>query len=65
MVNIYDMVVLDWGIICHSKKLRIPGTEDMDKDYKDYLFHAKGAMKGIVIGIIVGILSGVIILLAI
>lgn len=61
----YDMLVLDWGIFCHSKKLRIPGTEDMDKDYKDYLFHAKGAMKGTVIGITVAILSGVIILLAI
>ena len=59
------MFVLDWGIFCHSKKLRIPGTEDMDKEYKDYLFHAKGAMKGIVIGMIVAILSGVIIFLAI
>lgn len=61
----YDMLVLDWGIFCHSKKLRIPGTEDMDKDYKDYLFHAKGAIKGTFIGITVAILSGVIILLAI
>ena len=65
VVNIYDMLVLDWGIFCHSKKLRIPGTEDMDKDYKDYLFHAKGAAKGTVVGIIVAILSGIIILLAI
>lgn len=65
VVNMYDMLVLDWGIFCHSKKLRIPGTEDMDKDYKDYLFHAKGAMKGTFIGITVAILSGVIILLAI
>lgn len=65
VVNLYDMLVLDWGIFCHSKKLRIPGTEDMDKDYKDYLFHAKGAMKGTVIGMIVAILSGVIIFLAI
>lgn len=65
VVNIYDMVVLDWGIFCHSKKLRIPGTEDMDKDYTDYLFHVKGAMKGVVLGIIVAILSGVIILLAV
>ena len=64
VVNIYDMVVLDWGIFCHSKKLRIPGTEDMDKDYTDYLFHVKGAIKGTVLGIIVAILSGVIILLA-
>ena len=64
-VNMYDMLVLDWGIFCHSTKLRMPGTEDMDEDYKDYLFHVKGAVKGTVIGIIVAILSGVIILLAI
>jgi len=65
VVNIYDMLVLDWGVFCHSKKLRIPGTEDMDEDYTDYLFHVKGAMKGTVIGIIVAILSGVIMLLVI
>ena len=65
VVNLYDMLVLDWGIFCHSQKLRIPGTEDMDKDYKDYLFHAKGAMKGTIIGIIVAILSGLMILLVI
>ena len=57
VVNLYDMLVLDWGIFCHSKKLRIPGTEDMDKDYKDYLFHAKGALVGTVIGVIVAVLS--------
>ena len=58
VVNIYDMIVLDWGIFCHSKKLRIPGTEDMDKEYKDYLFHAKGACVGIVLCVIVALLSG-------
>lgn len=47
-----------------SKKLRIPGTEDMVEDYKDYLFHVRGAIKGTVIGIMVAILSGVIILSA-
>ncbi len=57
-VNIYDMLVLDWGIFCHSKKLRIPGTEDMDKEYKDYLFHAKGTGVGVVLGLIVALLSG-------
>ena len=50
--------------IYHTIKLRIPGTEDMDEDYTDYLFHVKGTVKGTVIGIIVAILSGVIILLA-
>lgn len=62
-VNLYDMLVLDWGVFCHSKKLRIPGTEDMDKEYTDYLFHAKGAAKGIVIGVVVAILAGVMIAL--
>lgn len=62
-MNLYDMLVLDWGVFCHSKKLRIPGTEDMDKEYTDYLFHAKGAAKGIVIGVVVAILAGVMIAL--
>lgn len=65
VVNLYDMLVLDFGVFCHSKKLRIPGTEDMDKDYKDYLFHVKGAMKGSIIGVVVAILAGVIVWLAV
>lgn len=62
-VNLYDMLVLDWGVFCHSKKLRIPGTEDMDEDYKDYLFHAKGALKGIGIVVVVAVLAGVMVVL--
>ena len=61
VVNIYDLIVLDWGIFCHSKKLRIPGTEDMEKEYKDYVFHAKGAGIGMALGLVVALLSGCII----
>jgi hypothetical protein len=57
-VNIYDMVVLDIGLFCHSKKLRIPGTEDMDKEYRSPWFHVVGAIKGTVIGAVVALLSG-------
>lgn len=63
VVNLYDMLVLDWGVFCHSKKLRIPGTEDMDADYKDYLFHARGALKGIGIGVVVALLAAIVIAL--
>ncbi|WP_204246954.1 hypothetical protein [Blautia sp. An249] len=56
-VNFFDVFVLDIGIFCHSKKLRIPGTEDMDKEYKDYLFHIKGGIKGILLGFFVSLLS--------
>lgn len=65
VVNIYDLIVLDWGIFCHSQKLRIPGTEDMDKEYKDYLFHAKGACIGIILGLLVALLSGGLIIIII
>lgn len=58
VVNLYDLLVLDWGVFCHSKKVRIPGTEDMEKDYKDYWFHIKGAIVGIMLGIVVALLSG-------
>lgn len=57
-VNLYDLIVLDWGIFCHSKKLRIPGTEDLEADYKDYFFHVKGAIKGTVLGVVIALLSG-------
>lgn len=57
-VNIYDMIVLDIGLFCHSKKLRIPGTEDMDKEYRSPWFHVVGATKGIAIGAVVALLSG-------
>ncbi len=64
VVNLYDMVVLDWGVFCHSKKLRIPGTEDMDKEYTDKLFHAKGAGIGCLLGLVVALLSGCVVHLA-
>ena len=57
VANLFDMLVLDIGIFCHSKKLRIAGTEDMDKEYKNYLFHVKGAVKGTVLGIVISLLS--------
>lgn len=56
-VNLFDVIVLDIGVFCHSKKLRIAGTEDMDKDYKDYLFHVKGAVLGMVLGTVISLLS--------
>lgn len=56
-VNLYDLVVLDWIIFCHSKKLMIPGTEDMTEEYKNPIHHLIGALKGCVIGGAVALLS--------
>ena len=57
-VNVYDLVVLDWGVFCHSRKLRIPGTEDMDEAYTDYLFHVRGCAVGLALGGVAALLSG-------
>lgn len=56
-VNIYDMLVLDIGLFCHSKKLRIPGTEDMEQEYRNPWFHVVGAIKGTAVGAVVALLS--------
>ena len=34
VVNLFDVIVFDFGVFCYSKKLRIAGTADMDKEYE-------------------------------
>ena len=46
----FDALVLDCIWFCHSKRMRIPGTEDM-KEYHDYLFHIKQSCIGTLLGI--------------
>lgn len=49
--------------ICHNKRVIIPGTEDMVKEYKSPVHHIKGAIIGTLIGLIVSTLSSGIIAL--
>uniref|UniRef100_UPI004056584B hypothetical protein n=1 Tax=Acetatifactor sp. TaxID=1872090 RepID=UPI004056584B len=55
----YDAIFLDIIWFCHSKKVIIPGTEDMVKDYHDYWFHIKGALIGMVLGLPACLIAGV------
>ena len=56
-IDWYDALVLDCIWFCHSKKVRIPGTEDME-EYKDYRFHIKQSCIGacLAVGTITAIL---------
>lgn len=58
VVNVYDALVIDCLWFCHSKRFRIPGTEDMEKDYLDYGFHFRCCLKGQVIGLGAALLAG-------
>ena len=50
VITWYDAVVLDCIWFCHSKKVKIKGTENM-KEYKDYLFHIKQSCIGMLLGL--------------
>lgn len=56
-VNLYDLFIMDLLIFRNVKAFRIPGTEDMDKEYKNPKHHIIGAFIGIIIGLIVAFLS--------
>ena len=57
VVNLYDLLIMDLLIFRNIKKFRIPGTEDMDKEYKECWHHIRGFFIGIRIGIIVSLIS--------
>lgn len=61
IVNIYDAVVMDIIWFCHSKKAVLEGTEDMVKEYHDYMYHIKQSMIGEIIGASVCIIIGLVI----
>ncbi|MFT3983445.1 MAG: hypothetical protein QM697_06035 [Lachnospiraceae bacterium] len=56
-VNMYDLIVLDLLVFPNSKKVIIPGTEDMTVAYKNPKHHIIGAFKGILIGIAAALLA--------
>ena len=61
-VNLYDALLLDLGYFCHSKRVRIPGTEDMDKEYKDPRHHLWGALIGTGLSLVVALLAALLVL---
>lgn len=61
VVNLYDVVVMDIIWFCHDKRFRFKGTEDMEAEYTNYMFHIKEGLKGEIIGISVGIIIGLVV----
>lgn len=61
VVNLYDVVVMDIIWFCHDKRFRFKGTEDMEDEYTNYMFHIKEGLKGQIIGISVCIIIGLVV----
>ncbi len=61
IVNLWDVIVMDIIWFCHDKYFIIKGTEDMVKEYHNYLFHIKGFFIGELLALIICSLAGLII----
>ena len=54
----YDAFVVDIAWFCHSKRVILPGTEDMTDSYHDYWFHIRMSLLGMVLGLPICLLVG-------
>ena len=61
IVNLYDLVVLDIIWFCHDKRFIFKGTEDMQAEYHNYLFHTKGFFIGEMLALIICFVASLII----
>ena len=58
VVALYDALVVDIAWFCHSKRVILPGTEDMVESYHDYWFHIRMSLIGMVLGLPICLLVG-------
>ena len=60
VLNLFDICVLDWLLLPNVKRVRLPGTEDMDREYHQKWFHVKVmfpvAPLAVVLGVVMALL---------
>lgn len=52
---VFDTLVLDWLLFPNIKRVRLPGTEDMDKEYHQKWFHVKAMFPVVPLAVILGV----------
>ncbi|MDO4620905.1 MAG: hypothetical protein Q4B09_09830 [Lachnospiraceae bacterium] len=52
----FDTFFLDWVLFANIKKIRLPGTEDMEKEYHQKWFHVKACFPMIPVFVVGGLL---------
>lgn len=56
----WDTFFLDWVLFANIKKIRLPGTEQMDKEYHQKWFHVKVCFPMIPVFALLGVLSSLV-----
>lgn len=63
IIDWYDCFFLDWVLFANVKKIRLPGTEHMNKEYHQRKYHFVHSIIGMGLGLIPSLLTGLIIML--
>ncbi|MCR4926048.1 MAG: hypothetical protein K5917_07145 [Clostridiales bacterium] len=63
LIDWYDCFFLDWVLFANVKRIRLPGTEDMDKEYHQKKYHFVHSVIGMALGLIPCLICGVIVML--
>ena len=61
IIDWYDCFFLDWVLFANIKRIRLPGTENMDKEYHQKKYHVVRSLLGMLIGLIPCVLCGIVI----
>ena len=62
LVDWYDCFFLDWVLFANVKRIRLPGTEHMDRAYHQKKYHVVHSVIGMVLGLIQCLLCGLIVM---
>lgn len=61
LVDWYDCFFLDWVLFANVKRIRLPGTEHMDKVYHQKKYHVVRSVIGMVLGLVPCLLCALIV----
>jgi len=59
----WDTFFLDWVLFANIKRIRLSGTEHMEKEYHKKWFHVKVCLPMIPVFLVVGVMSSLIMIL--
>lgn len=63
LIDWYDCFFLDWVLFANLKRIRLPGTEHMDRAYHQKKYHFIRSVIGMTLGLIPCLLCGLIVML--
>ncbi len=58
VIFVWDTFFLDWVLFANIKRIRLPGTEHMEKEYHQKWFHVKVCFPMIPITLLMGVIVG-------